>query len=68
MQSSRIRTGASRLIDWDHAGVGPASYDLSTFLLRFPPGRRKAILDLYGRCLEVAGARARWLCDRQSSV
>ena len=36
-----------RLIDWDHAGVGPASYDLSTFLLRFPPGRRKAILDFY---------------------
>ena len=27
--------------------MGPASYDLSTFLLRFPPGRRKAILDLY---------------------
>src|SRR6266542_6642908 len=26
----------ARLIDWDHAAVGPASYDLSTFLLRFP--------------------------------
>jgi hypothetical protein len=48
----------ARLIDWDHAGMGPASYDLSTFLLRFPPGRRKAILDLYGRCLEVDGGRA----------
>jgi Ser/Thr protein kinase RdoA (MazF antagonist) len=49
----------ARLIDWDHAGMGPASYDLSTFLLRFPPGRRKAILDLYERCLEVDGGRAR---------
>ena len=25
-----------RLIDWDHAGVGPPSYDLSTFLSRIP--------------------------------
>src|SRR5262249_11696003 len=36
-----------RLIDWDHAGVGPASYDLSTFLLRFAPERRPWILALY---------------------
>ncbi len=37
----------ARLIDWDHAAVGPASYDLSTFLLRFPPGQRRWILDVY---------------------
>src|SRR5919202_1374637 len=37
----------ARLIDWDHAGVGPISYDLSTFLYRFPPPDRPWILDLY---------------------
>jgi len=37
----------ARLIDWDRAGVGPASYDLSTFLLRFPIHHRQWILDLY---------------------
>jgi hypothetical protein len=37
----------ARLIDWDHAGVGPISYDLSTFLYRFPPPARHWILDLY---------------------
>src|SRR5262249_4152158 len=30
----------ARLIDWDRAGVGPVSYDLSTFLGRFPPRAR----------------------------
>lgn len=37
----------ARLIDWDRAGVGPASYDLSTFLSRFPISERQWILDLY---------------------
>ena len=46
----------ARLIDWDHAGVGPASYDLSTFLLRFPPQHRSWVLDAYS---EEAG-RAGW--------
>lgn len=36
-----------RLIDWDHAGVGPASYDLSTFLLQLPPAERGAALERY---------------------
>jgi Ser/Thr protein kinase RdoA (MazF antagonist) len=40
-------TVCARLIDWDHAGVGPISYDLSTFLYRFPPADRHWILDLY---------------------
>src|SRR3989454_10556112 len=34
----------ARLIDWDHAAVGPASYDLSTFLYRFPRRERPWIL------------------------
>jgi len=43
-----------RLIDWDHAGVGPAAYDLSTLLLRFPRERRPWILDGYRRGAEGA--------------
>ena len=36
-----------RFVDWDRAGVGHASYDLSTFLLRFPRERRVELLSLY---------------------
>lgn len=45
----------ARLIDWDHAAVGPASYDLSTFLLRFPPADRAWILGLYRDAAAEAG-------------
>lgn len=45
-----------RLIDWDHAGAGPISYDLSAFLYRFPRGERPWILDRY----RDAAARAGW--------
>jgi len=44
----------TRLIDWDRMGVGPFSYDLSTFLFRFPPGERSRILERYRDA--VAGA------------
>jgi len=46
-----------RLIDWDHAAVGPFSYDLSTFLSRFPTGDRTPILRLY----EEEVGRAGWV-------
>jgi hypothetical protein len=47
-----------QLIDWDHVGVGPISYDLSTFLLRFPRRHRRWILDAYRREAErLAGWR-----------
>ena len=46
-----------RLIDWDHAAVGPVSYDLSTFLFRFPPGERRWILDRYEAAVRVAAWR-----------
>jgi hypothetical protein len=45
----------TRLIDWDRVGVGPISYDLSTFLSRFPAGDREWILDAYRRLLASAG-------------
>jgi thiamine kinase-like enzyme len=47
----------ARLIDWDHAGVGPASYDLSTFLMRFPESERLWILDSYREAVAPAGWR-----------
>ena len=48
---------AARLIDWDHAAVGPASYDLSTFLLRFPSEHRLWVLDLYRQAVADNGWR-----------
>lgn len=47
----------ARLIDWDHAAVGPFSYDLSTFLLRFPLARRQSILEHYR---EAVARRGGW--------
>jgi thiamine kinase-like enzyme len=45
------------LIDWDHAGVGPVSYDLSTFVSRFPPSHRSWILGGYRQEAARAGSR-----------
>jgi hypothetical protein len=44
------------LVDWDHVGVGPVTYDLSTFLFRFPPECRPWILVQY----RDAAARRGW--------
>jgi hypothetical protein len=46
----------ARLIDWDHVGVGPVTYDLSTFLYRFTPEHRPWILRRY----QEAVARQGW--------
>ena len=46
-----------RLIDWDHVGVGPVTYDISTFLYRFAAEDRPAILSSY----RAAAARRGWL-------
>jgi len=45
----------ARLIDWDHAAVGPVSYDLSTFLYRFPRATRPWVLERYTRAVARAG-------------
>jgi hypothetical protein len=52
----------ARLIDWDHAAVGPISYDLSTFLARFPSQDRPWILDLYRESVGRGGWRWRLPC------
>jgi hypothetical protein len=45
----------ARLIDWDHVGVGPFSYDLSTFLYRSSVEERPWILQQYRGAVERAG-------------
>jgi thiamine kinase-like enzyme len=45
----------SRLIDWDATGVGPVTYDLSTFLYRFPAHHRRRLLDRYQEAAEPLG-------------
>ena len=47
----------ARLIDWDRVGVGPVTYDLSTFLSRFPASEREWIVDCYRRSVGRAGWR-----------
>jgi len=45
----------TRLIDWDATGVGPPTYDLSTFLYRFPAHLRPWILDRYRQAAAPMG-------------
>ena len=47
----------ARLVDWERVGVGPWSYDVSTFLMRFPRQDRPAILARYCRSVSAAGWR-----------
>jgi len=47
----------ARLVDWDRVGVGPFSYDLSTFLFRFPAAQRPWILERYRHAVSRAGWR-----------
>lgn len=56
--------GQARLIDWDHAAAGPPAYDLSTLVLRFPPGQRREILELYRR----ASAGGTWQIPSWSAL
>jgi hypothetical protein len=54
----------ARLIDWDHVGVGPVAYDLSTFLYRFAPEHRPWILTRY----RGAAARRGWRLPDDSTL
>lgn len=47
----------ARLIDWDHVGVGPVTYDLSTFLYRFAREHRPWILGRYREAVARQGWR-----------
>jgi hypothetical protein len=48
----------TRLIDWDATGVGPLTYDLSTFLYRFSAHHRPWILDRYQHAVAPLGWHA----------
>jgi len=48
---------AARLGDWDRAAMGPPSYDIATFLYRFPQPERPWILEAYARAVGRAGWR-----------
>jgi hypothetical protein len=52
------------LIDWDHAGMGPVTYDLSTFLYRLAPEQRPWILEQYRQ----AAARRGWQLPDDSTL
>jgi len=46
-----------RLIDWDHVGAGPFSYDVSTLLYQSSPGERPWMLRRYREAVERSGWR-----------
>ena len=55
---SVVRSGGdvrAKLIDWDHAGVGPAGYDLSTFLNGFEADQRDSVLAQYRDAVAAMG-------------
>src|SRR5206468_2787069 len=47
----------TRLIDWDHVGVGSFSYDVSTFLYQSSPAERPGVLRRYREVVGRAGWR-----------
>ncbi|HYY73212.1 MAG TPA: phosphotransferase, partial [Solirubrobacterales bacterium] len=47
----------ARLIDWDHVGAGPFSYDVSTFLYQSPVEERPWNLGRYREAVARAGWR-----------
>jgi hypothetical protein len=44
-----------RLIDWDHVGVGPAGFDVSTHLRYYAAEQRQLVLDSYTRAMAERG-------------
>lgn len=53
----------TRLIDWDATGVGPLTYDLSTFLYRSPVEQRSWILERYEQGVAPLGWRIPSMTD-----
>ena len=44
-----------RLIDWDHVGVAPAAFDLSTHAAYYPPAERRLVIDCYRAAMAERG-------------
>ena len=47
--------GGCRLIDWDHAGVGPCGFDISTHVAYYAPAQRRLVLNLYTQAMADRG-------------
>lgn len=47
--------GAVRLIDWDHVGVAPAAFDITTHVAYYPPAERRMVLDAYTAAMAEHG-------------
>jgi thiamine kinase-like enzyme len=45
------------LIDWDHCGVAPAAFDISTQLAYYPKPERQLVLDAYTAAMAERGFR-----------
>jgi Phosphotransferase enzyme family len=50
-----VLDGAVRLIDWDHVGVAPAAFDLSTHVTHYPPAQRPLVVDRYTAAMAERG-------------
>ena len=50
-----VLEGAVRLIDWDHVGVAPAAFDISTHVAHYPPARRPLVVDRYTAAMAERG-------------
>ena len=44
-----------RLIDWDHVGVAPAAFDLSTHAAHYPSAERRLVVDCYTAAMAERG-------------
>lgn len=44
-----------RLIDWDHVGVGPAGFDISTHVSYYPAHQRHIVLERYRQAMADRG-------------
>ena len=44
-----------RLIDWDHVGVGPAGFDISTHVAYYGPAQRRLALERYTTAMAERG-------------
>jgi phosphotransferase family enzyme len=53
-----VLDGAVRLIDWDHVGVAPAAFDLSTHVAYYPPALRRVAVDATPRPWRRAASRS----------
>ena len=50
-----VLDGAVRLIDWDHVGVAPAAFDLSTHVAHYPPAQRPLVVARYTAAMAERG-------------